>query len=385
MKYVLFSYIFLASVMSLAETPDDTINLTLKLPPEIATPQAFNNIALDQINRANSTVNTKMQKSDCPDCERLAHPTDSALSFTYGNGHSFAREPGQGGNQQWDFDLRLSKAIGDGCARIETGLLNEGHPNNHHRDGYYLQLGCSKKILKNLTLELAVGGYFSMDTTTRNGVELDEKSINILATAALKYYIGKSGLHLRLECDAVKSTSLLARGPDSLQCLAGIGKDFRVSANSLAGVDMSNLMISGGAVWTKTNHGGTNASKGESLELSMQNGNWLSRLGILATGDDGSINNRTGVAAEVDYMIPVGQKGRDFLYTGAGVYIARNSEAKRTEINPTLSFLGYQHNFGKNIFVRVDYSRIARPTHAPGAGKEGDSDMVRGQFGYRFK
>ena len=386
MKIILFSFLILSSILSYADSQDDTINLTLEIPKSLATPEAINNIALDRLNRSNQVLKTNMQKSDCADCEALAASSHSALSFTYGNGRTFA-EKGEGGNQQWNFDLRLSQAIGEGCARIETGLLNEGHPVNHHRDGFYLQIGCSKKVLDNLTMELAIGGYLSMDTTTKNGIEYDEKGMNILATAALKYYIGKSGLHARLECDAVKSTNILAKhGPNSIQCLAGVGMDFSGQAKNLftGGGDGKDLSLAAGPVWSKTNHGGTHASIGQSVDLSKVSGNWMGHVGYLASGDDGSMNDRKGVVAGVDYRIPLDDKGKNFLYTGAGIYLARNYESQKTEVNPTITFLGYEHKFGKHVYMRVDYSRVMRPNNASGAQKQGDADMVRGQIGYRM-
>lgn len=383
MRIFLFLIISVGSLCTWALSQDDTIQLTLELPKDMGTVQGMSTIAIEQLNRSNQLLNKKMQKNTCADCESVASVSQSALSFTYGNGRTFAKDPAEGGNQVWNFDLRLSKVFDEGCARIDTGLLNEGHPVNHHRDGFYLQLACSKKILQNLSMELALGGYFSMDTTTKRGIEYDEKGLNILATMALKYYINKSGLHARLECNAVKSTAILAKGPDSLLCSAGVGKDFSVSSD-FSGEDFRDFSISAGPVWSKTNHGRTNAALGKSVEISKQSGSWMTRLGVLTTGNDGAINDRKGVSVDMNYMIPVGKTGKDHLYTGAGVYLARNFQSEKYEVNPTLTFLGYEHKFNKRYFVRVDYIRVARPNHAPVIKKEGDADVVRGQFGYSF-
>ncbi|MGZ3774532.1 MAG: hypothetical protein ACXVCY_12375 [Pseudobdellovibrionaceae bacterium] len=375
---------------------NDTIRINLQFPTSMMTDSGVGAVALNRIETANKKVTQNLNNNHiCEICDFFTegHPpekSNTSLSFTYGNGKTFASDPSEGGTQQWNFNLRLSHAIGDGCQRIDTGLLNEGHPINHHRDGFYLQLTCRKEVLKNITAEFGAGPYFSMDTTKPNrGSELDQKGINILATAAVNYYIGKSGLHLRLECDGVKSTPALGNGPDSVQCMAGIGQDFsrpggESSSSSSSSSSKRDYAIAVGPVWSKTNHGGTSSAYGESVELSKDSGPWMTRLGFLATGNDGAINNRRGMSIDVDYKFPIGSSGKHSLYTGAGVYLDRNYNADRNEVNGNVTFLGYEYDVNKDYFIRVDYNRVFTFSNAPKDHKEADSDVIRMEIGARL-
>jgi len=398
-----------SSQLSLSQNESsEMIHLNLLIPKELATEQAFDKTALDTFDRAVSTLNNKMVSSaHCVDCDTYATGNEPSVDFMFGTG-GVSTIDGQKARQIWDAGTRISKVISDNCLRVDSGILNEGHPqvpqksaltnrvysDSHHRDEAYLQITCRKEVLKKLYGEVSLGPAFTMDTTSPNGgAAQDQKGLAILATVALKYYLGNSGWHARFECDEVKETNLFNRaGPKSTLCMAGIGKDFGLPTNGAFenilgdGINLKGISMATGVAQFKTSHVETRPSEGSTVEFSkIINESWQARLGFLTTGDDGAVNDDRGVSADLDYLIPVGRSGRTSIYSGAGVYLDRNYKTEKFEISPTFTFIGVQHDFGNNMFVRVDYDRIARSNNATvGKRQGGDMDEVRTEFGYRF-
>ncbi|MGZ3769806.1 MAG: hypothetical protein ACXVCP_08930 [Bdellovibrio sp.] len=395
----LFTMVFLTSNSNAfaadAKSQNETININLKLPTALMSTKGLSKISLDRIDLANKSLNLNSDPNHkCELCDFFTsgHPSEkskTSLAFTYGNGKTFAKDPNEGGNQQWDYDLRLSNAIGDGCMRIDTGLLNEGHPENHHRDGFYLQLTCRKKVLENIRAEFGVGPYFSMDTTKRaDKVELDQKGLNVIATAALNYYIGKSGLHLRLECNGVKA-GLPSNAPDSIQCMAGVGQDFsapKMSSDSSTDFKEKKYAVELGALNSKTNHGGTSGTYGGALSLVKNDGHFKGRVGALITTYDGAINERQEAYADANYRVAIGEEGKTHLYTGAGIIAGRNHG--HAEVAGKINFVGVEHDFDGRNYVAAEWSRIFTFSNAPtkeGQSKpSGDSDVFMIEAGHRF-
>jgi hypothetical protein len=66
--------------------------------------------------------------------------------------------------------------------------VNEGHPENHHRDGFAVQPGWYKDF-GDWRVQFATGPYYSMDTTRRpDGTLLNDKHLGVLSSVALKWH-----------------------------------------------------------------------------------------------------------------------------------------------------------------------------------------------------
>lgn len=71
--------------------------------------------------------------------------------------------------------------------------LNEGHLDDHHRDGHSLQLWWRYLALdRRLALSLGAGPYLSFDTTDPgdNGTHTNQHGVSMLASAAATWYVG---------------------------------------------------------------------------------------------------------------------------------------------------------------------------------------------------
>jgi hypothetical protein len=282
-------------------------------------------------------------------------------------------------------------------------LLKDGI--EHHEDGGYIQITCSKKVLKNLAIEGSLGGMFSQDTTTPPGSgELDQKGINAVASVALKYYFGNSGFNIQFECDGVKNTGLVeGTGPSAVLCLAGFGatfgaphvEDVSSSSKSWSAWGAENVRdsiatgwaVDSGVVYSRTNHGGTDHSYGANLSASKYFSNgWVTRVGLMTTGDDGGVNNYQGVDGVIQKQFPVGNYGTK-LYTGLGIYLERDDDdppANKYQTDITMTFLGIEQNFG-HAYGRLEYDRLARTNNADIFAKDGaDSDYVLLNAGYKW-
>ena len=83
--------------------------------------------------------------------------------------------------------VNLSYGITEWFA-INAAYLNEGHPQNHHRDGFAIQPSLYKDFNK-WRVQLSTGPYYSMDTTQLvDGTVLNDKHLGVLSSVALKWH-----------------------------------------------------------------------------------------------------------------------------------------------------------------------------------------------------
>jgi hypothetical protein len=333
-----------------------------------------------------------------PGChqEEPAGRGDTSVAFMMGNGYTFSPNAGQSGGQQWhDMILRLSHALNASGLRVDAGLNNYGHDPNAHPDGWFLQLTLSKEILRRLTLDLSIGGMYSMNTTIpAGGSEVDQKGIDLMASATLRYYLGLWGLDARVECDGVKDTNIIGgKGPDSIMCVAGLGKTFGSLQRELAYSSTDNndkskpWSVDAGALYFRTNHQGTSHTIGSNVYLSRDfGGGWVGRLGYMTTGDDGSVNDDRGFDFMIHKYFALGD-GHTKLYTGLGAsweFDDLSTGKNKSQLDLEFTFLGAEYDW-KRFYSRLEYDRLARTTNAPLAAHDGgDADMVRFNGGFKF-
>jgi hypothetical protein len=259
---------------------------------------------------------------------------------------------------QWRaFEIRIGQAISD-AIRIDVVHDNEGHPLNHHRDGFATQATLVLRPSDNLRVEGSVGPYGSFDTTTdRNGIQHDDKRIGILAGAAILYYLNwiEPGLHLRVGYNHVEV--LGAQRSDAV--LFGVGMDFGESGQELVlkrpSEDPIQLLVSFGGF--KTNRDGTDTAYGGRIELRKYLGERIAfSLSWLEEGRD-QLVDRHGAAGQLWAVFPISETWS--VSAGAGPYLARNAKGSdRWGLNGIIS-LELQHelgpeNSGWSVFVRFN-------------------------------
>ncbi|GLP96386.1 hypothetical protein [Paraferrimonas sedimenticola] len=280
------------------------------------------------------------------------------------------------------FDIRFGQHLTDNL-RLDFVHANEGHPHNHHRDGFSSQLVYSHMLTKNTRLELGTGPYVSFDTTRNSqGIELNEKRVGLVSTAALVYpinYIG-TGVHLRAQWN----NYVIPNRPVGNSFLIGFGVDIENSMRQSKA--RGNGLVN--EVWlslanTKINHGGPDTTVGFSVEAAHRfTNNYALSVGLLDEGGDNGWTNRRGITAQIWRYVPLGKylEGR----IGAGPYFAQDKYEHPGAFNTkgVITFgLNYEPHWldNENIFFGVSLTRVIDKK-----GYENDADIARLTVGYRF-
>ena len=151
----------------------------------------------------------------------------SYFSGSFGNG-SIQNED----DMEWrTFELRIGAPV-HSDQRIDFVHYNEGHPENHHRDGFSIQNVYSVSVTEAIQLEIGVGPYLSFDTTTRNGLQHDDQRIGLLGSIALLYYLNtlrERNFHLRFDYNHVS----MPGAHTSRAFLIGLGMNYGGEESSL--------------------------------------------------------------------------------------------------------------------------------------------------------
>lgn len=252
--------------------------------------------------------------------------------------------------------IRIGKEIGkDGKVRVDFVHLNEGHPENNHRDGFALQGTYVLHITENLNAEGSLGYYTSFNTTTIDGKELDDKHGGPLVTAAIVYYLDRlyPGLHLRAEYNHVAMKTM---NTDSIMIGAGrtFGGPKKPSRSDDSDKDFSvELAVNN----FKTNHGGTDSSKGFQIDGKKQITDNTSVVVVLMNEGKDSRVDRKGIAAQLWHEVKLNDKWS--AGAGIGPYIAKNKLDKNSGIVNGLISFGASREIGKNWKGFIRFSRIA--------------------------
>lgn len=248
--------------------------------------------------------------------------------------------------------IRIGKDIVDGKVRVDFVHLNEGHPENNHRDGFALQGTYVLNITENMNVELSAGPYISFNTTTINGKEVDDKHLGAVATAAIVYYLDRlyPGLHLRAEYNHVAMSTMKT---DSI--MIGAGRTFSGPKNP---IDSEKDFSMDFAVNNfKTNHGGTDSAKGFQIDAKKQLSDNNSLVVVLMNEGKDTRVDRKGIAAQLWHEVQLNDKWS--AGAGVGPYLAKNNMDKNSGVVNGLISFGASRKIGKEWKGFIRFSRIA--------------------------
>jgi hypothetical protein len=274
----------------------------------------------------------------------------------YGNGRAT-----QGGDMRWRaYEVGFGDVLTDYLS-VYVAYLNEGHPNDHHRDGFAALGAFRLPIGDRVALELSAGPYFSMDTTHVDNAPRNEKRWGVRASAAVRYYLVPNGFFVKLQYNHVQ----MIDGFNSDAVLFGIGSDF--GGNPHPAFSDGKTQVSVWAGTSQTNHPQVPIEKGYMAEVKRPLGNaWAYSASLIYEGNNG-VAGRRGLAAQFWYVAPI--KTRWTLSAGVGPYLSydRDETSSKTRLNALLSAqLSYQVTNDWSASLR--FNRVA-------TGNDKDQDM----------
>lgn len=244
---------------------------------------------------------------------------------------------------------------GDTSARIDFVYYNEGHPDNNHRDGFAVQLTYARRFSDALTAELSIGPYTTMNTTTLDGVQIDQGRRGLLYSAALRYDLGwwAPGAHLRLGYNYATQRSVF----HSNALMLGIGRHFSdVPPFPDTDLARSKLWLGGSYGRAYTSHSGTRNSNGGLLEAKQYGGKWALSFSAVFEGDDRTRVDRRGVAAQVWFVQPFTKTWS--AQVGIGPYIAENRRDNNRTGTHGLISLQFERKLSASSSVFFAFHRV---------------------------
>jgi hypothetical protein len=181
-----------------------------------------------------------------------------------------------------------------------------------------------------------------MNTTTLNGVEIDQAKNGVLFTAALLYplELWAPGAHLRLGYNHVWMQNV--HQSDAL--MVGIGRHFtRAPPYPGSGAGRDQLWLGAAVGRSITNLSGGRGATGGMLEARQYFGKWAGSFKVIYEGDDGRRVDRQGAAVQLWFVQPLTPDWT--VGAAAGPYFADNRRQEEdtthglftVEIDRTLS------------------------------------------------
>jgi len=274
----------------------------------------------------------------------------------FGNGRAT-----EGGDMHWRaYEIGFGDILNDYLS-VYVAYLNEGHPTNHHRDGFAALGSFRWPLSDRVAFELSAGPYFSMDTTHVENEPRNEKRLGLRASAAVRFYVVPNRFFLKLQYNHIQ----MVNGFNSDAVLFGIGSDLR--GNPAPPLSDGKTQVSIWAGTSQTNHPQVPLEKGYMVELKRPLGNaWAYSASFVYEGNNGTAGRR-GVAAQLWYVAPI--QSNWTLSAGVGPYLARDRDepSNRMRINALLSAqVSYQVT--NNWAASLRFNRVA-------TGNDKDQDM----------
>ena len=317
-----------------------------------------------------SAQDSTASQTSMTDASALASGHRAYASGTYGNGKINGGNATGDDQMGWAFEVRFGTELdlpgsnagklfsADEKFRVDVVHYNEGHPENHHRDGFALQAVYSKPLSQKFTAELGVGPYYSMDTSTRELKEYNKARLGVLASAAVLFDIDEfaRGMHVRVALNHVEMPGAHA----SNALLVGVGKHFGYPAGRTEPASTWSgepLWLGAAGVHGQTNHGGTETSSGFSLEAKKHYGRWATSVSAIMEGDDEVRVDRKGVALQGWFVQPLTQNWT--ASAGFGPYIAANPRSNSDDYRLMALFsLQLDRAIGKDWTAFANFSRV---------------------------
>jgi hypothetical protein len=244
---------------------------------------------------------------------------------------------------------------GKATSRIDFVYYNEGHPDNNHRDGFAFQYTYARRFGSALTAELSAGPYTSMNTTTLNGVQIDQARRGILYSAALRYSLDHwvRGAHLRLGYNHVWMRDTFHS--DAL--MLGIGRHF-TDVPPFPETDLFRSRLWLGASYGRsiTSQSNTHGANSAIVEAKQYGGKWAVSFKGILEGDDGSRVDRRGVAAQFWFVQPLTERWA--ASAGIGPYIAENRRDDNRTGTHGLITLQFERNLSERSKAFFAFHRV---------------------------
>ncbi|ABO59181.1 hypothetical protein ABWH74_000218 [Burkholderia vietnamiensis] len=263
-----------------------------------------------------------------PDLPAAPKPADRTIDVyaVYGDGRAT-----EGGDMHWRaYEVGFGDVLNDYLS-VYVAYLNEGHPLDHHRDGF-AALGSFRWPLANRwVLELSAGPYFSMDTTHVDNEARNDKRWGVRASAAMRYYVVADRFFVKVQYNHVQ----MLGGFNSDALLFGIGSDFGGQLHPAVSDGKTQVAVWAGT--SQTNRPQVPMEKGYMVEVRRPFGTaWAYSASFVYEGNNG-VAGRRGVAAQFWYVAPVGSKWT--LSAGVGPYLSRDRDeaSSQTRLSALLS------------------------------------------------
>ena len=222
-------------------------------------------------------------------------------------------------------ELRIGRPLaGSTDSRIDIVYVNEGHPDNNHRDGFALQWTGAWRSAQRLGGEFGIGPYYSMNTTFLDGRQLNDTRWGLLLSAALRMRLSDApdGTSLRLGFNHAQVPG--AHRSNAL--MLGLARQFGPVAQEPAGGSSRPLWLGVSAGTALTTMPNSNTARSAILDAGsdIDHGaaHWAWSARYLFEGDDGKRVDRRGLAAQLWYVQEV-TPGFS-MSAGIGPYFTRN-------------------------------------------------------------
>lgn len=294
--------------------------------------------------------------------------TASADGSVYGMGGSGITTQGQStGYKGGVFGFR--KAMGENVD-LDFLYYNEGTAKDYHRDGPAVMRWSKKVVTKDLSIQAGAGPYLSMNTTSMNGEQENEKKIGALVALAALYRI--HGTHFYLKAQA---TGSIVPGSDGTGTIYfGAGYEFNEAPTSDDDGSYAFSMLGGNSQTTREH---SSMAKGFQVEVrKLEHGHRGYSVSITREGDSG-VTDRKGVAAQVWYVIPTADDKWTFN-VAAGPYVTYDKRETLTQKIRTslLASMEVSRRLNKSTDVVIRFNRAI-------STNDKDQDMFF--VGLRFK
>ena len=272
-------------------------------------------------------------------------------------------------NDQNSFAVQLgySQRVGD-HGTVSAEYVNEGHPENHHRDGLAMQAWLHTLVPpRGWSFAAGIGPYFYFDTTPGRGtaqVYRNDHGWGAIASASVKYHLA-SAMYVEMKASRIKGIS----GHDTDLLLVGFGYELGHTSRALRlenaerGDNTLLLMRSHSIVNSlnsETSSGGAieyRRTIHENLELSAM---------LLNEGKVGTLD-RKGLVTQAWLMRPLTE--RTILELGAGVYTMRDkterdnpAQEDATHVAPIVS-VGVRYRITPSLRAELTWSRVITNYH----------------------
>lgn len=247
--------------------------------------------------------------------------------------------------------VTLSYGLTDWFA-VNGVYLNEGHPENHHRDGFAIQPSLYKDF-NNWRVQFSTGPYYSMDTTRQaDGTLLNDKHLGLLSSLALKWHPSQGNWYVGMGYNNVWMPNKL----NSNSVLLLLGTDMQKDGGNENSGNESQMKV---GLWIgpgDTTNPGTKVKTAGQLEFAFPLKDQLSySIAGLYEGNT-TLADRKGVMAQVWYN---GNFNNWTLSAGAGPYLERDSlRDKRATNLLAVASVRATHQLTRRTTVGLNFNRV---------------------------